>query len=100
MHVPKAVGALRLVYSPPPGVDPGLAQPTGSLVRFARMVRAATPETSGYLDGDGAPEYGILCHPNIGHVLHYIARRATPADNFGPYIGREPRAADRAGEAR
>jgi dolichyl-diphosphooligosaccharide--protein glycosyltransferase len=57
-----------------------------SLVRFAREVRRATPETSGFLDVDGRPEYGILCTPSLGHTLHYMARRATPANNFGPYL--------------
>ncbi len=87
VHLTHARGFLRLVRDPPAGIDLGLIQPVGSLVRFAQMVREATPETSGFLDGRGVPEYGILSHPNIGHAIHYVARRATPADNFGPYIG-------------
>ncbi len=57
-----------------------------SLTRFARMVRRYTPETSGYLDARGRPEYGVLCLPRYGHDVHYWARRATPANNFGPYL--------------
>jgi dolichyl-diphosphooligosaccharide--protein glycosyltransferase len=71
----------------PPLGDPLLATPDGTLYRFAEMVRAATPETRGFDAPDQHPEYGILCSPNIGHVLHYVARRATTADNFGPYSG-------------
>jgi len=71
----------------PPLGDPLLATPDGTLYRFAEMVRAATPETHGFDDPGQRAEYGILSSPNIGHVLHYVARRATTADNFGPYSG-------------
>jgi dolichyl-diphosphooligosaccharide--protein glycosyltransferase len=60
-----------------------------SLVRFARMVRQATPETAGFLEPDGRPEYSVLAKPSHGHTLNYEARRATPANNFGPYLDRE-----------
>jgi dolichyl-diphosphooligosaccharide--protein glycosyltransferase len=69
------------------GADPSLATPAGSLYRFAQAVRAATPETAGFDDPELRPAYAILASPNLGHVLHYVARRATPADNFGPYAG-------------
>jgi len=68
----------------PPG-DPLLATPTGTLYRFAEEVRRLTPETGGYFDAGERPAYGILCPANVGHVLHYVAHRATPSDNFGPY---------------
>jgi asparagine N-glycosylation enzyme membrane subunit Stt3 len=68
------------------GSDRALRSPGGTLLRFAQTVRAATPETSGFLDADARPEYGILSDPSLGHVLHYAARRATPSDNFGAYF--------------
>ena len=68
----------------PPG-DPLLTTATGSLYRFAEEVRRVTPETGGYFDPGERPAYGILCPANVGHVLHYVAHRATPSDNFGPY---------------
>jgi asparagine N-glycosylation enzyme membrane subunit Stt3 len=60
-----------------------------SLAHFARAIRAATPETSGYFDALRRPEYGILCQPSQGHALHYFARRATSSNNFGPYLDLE-----------
>jgi asparagine N-glycosylation enzyme membrane subunit Stt3 len=57
-----------------------------SLTRFARIIRATTPETAGYLDATQRPEYGVLCRPGDGHALQYFARRATPANAFGPYL--------------
>ncbi len=70
-----------------PNVDRILGTYPGTMIRFAQQVRAATPETAGFDDPGVQPEYGILAYPGIGHVLHYTAHRATPADNFGPYIG-------------
>ena len=61
----------------------------GTQLRFAEAVRAVTPESPGCDTSDEVPRYGILAHPAIGHVLHYVAHRATPADPLGPYIGRE-----------
>lgn len=69
--------------------DRALLTHEGTLVRFAQQVRAATPETAGFLD-EGRPEYGITTFAGLGHVLHQVARRATPADNFGHYVGAEP----------
>jgi hypothetical protein len=66
-----------------------LPTPEGTLLEFARQVRRATPETEGFLDPARPAEYGILTDPSLGHALHYVAHRATPADNFGPYLGRE-----------
>lgn len=67
--------------------DPVLSTPDGTLVRFAEEVRRVTPETGGYFDPTQRPAYGILAPANIGHLLHYVAHRATPSDNFGPYSG-------------
>lgn len=69
--------------------DRALDSVAGSAVRFARSLRETTPETSGFLETDGLPEYALLSDPSLGHVLHYEARRPTPSDNFGPNIGAE-----------
>lgn len=69
----------------PPLADPLLASATGSLYRFAEEIRRVTPETGGYDDPRAQPAYGIIAPANVGHLLHYVARRATPSDNFGPY---------------
>jgi len=63
--------------------------PEASIARFAQQVRRATPETAGFLEADRSPEYGILSDPSLGHALHYVARRPTLSDNFGPYTGEE-----------
>jgi hypothetical protein len=60
-----------------------------SLHHFTAQVRAATPETSGFLDPEVKPEYGIICPSLMGFIVNYHARRATPSGNFGPYVGRE-----------
>ena len=60
--------------------------PWASLLAFGRSVRAATPETAGYLDAEGVPAYGVLVEPSLGHALRWASRRAVPADNFGPYL--------------
>jgi len=63
---------------------PGL---TRTIHRFAKRVRAATPETSGFDDLGSPPEYGVLCPPTLGFAIEYSARRPSPSDNFGPYLG-------------
>lgn len=68
-------------------VDRALLSLQGTQLRFAERVRELTPQSPGCGPEAGRPDYGILAHPAIGHVLHYVARRATPADPFGPYIG-------------
>jgi hypothetical protein len=70
-----------------PLADPLLATPAGTLRRFAEEVRRVTPESGGYFDPLERPAYGILSPANVGHVLHYVAHRATPSDGFGPYSG-------------
>ncbi len=87
--VAQQIGQLRLEIArhrsgDEPG-DPLLATANGSLYRFAEEVRRVTPETGGYFDPSERPAYGILSPANVGHVLHYVAHRATPSDNFGPY---------------
>jgi dolichyl-diphosphooligosaccharide--protein glycosyltransferase len=87
LHLRAAVPAIRALRGEAGSADRALLSYEGSVVRFAEAVRRATPETAGFGDVSATPEYGILAYPGIGHVLHYVARRATPADNFGPYIG-------------
>jgi hypothetical protein len=83
----EAVATWRALRSPRPTGDHALRSAAGSLVRFAREVRAVTPETAGFLRGDAVPEYGVLVFPGIGHTFLYEARRATPGGNLGPYAG-------------
>lgn len=81
------VATREWLAAPDTGDDRALATAAGSLVRFARDVRAATPETGGFLGDAPLPEYGILVFPGIGHTFLYEARRATPGGNLGPYAG-------------
>jgi dolichyl-diphosphooligosaccharide--protein glycosyltransferase len=62
------------------------SSPFASLLAFGRSVRAATPETPGFLAPDGDPAYGVLVEASLGHALRYASRRAVPADNFGVYV--------------
>jgi asparagine N-glycosylation enzyme membrane subunit Stt3 len=68
--------------------DRALETLDGTAARFAQAVGEATPPTRGYFDAL-PPEYAILSPPGLGHALQYYARRPTPADSFGPYIGPE-----------
>jgi len=68
------------------GEDPALATAEGTLLRFGTLVGEATPATSGFLDPDARPEYGIIAYPIMGHVFQWVSRRPTPADTFGPYL--------------
>ena len=78
------------------GIDRALLSVAGSQMRFAQLVRRSS-DPSGHCaaDGDDVPAYGVLAHVGLGHALHYSGMRATPADPFGPYIGRENFAAVR-----
>lgn len=79
-HAVRSVWVLR-------GYQVVLKRPGLGLVRsvyaFVDAVREATPET-----GD-VPEYGILTPSTLGFAMNARGRRATPAGNFGPYVGRE-----------
>lgn len=83
----RGVATARALSGQGPARDRALDTHQGTMRRFAEQVRRHTPETAGFDDPSAQPDYGILAWPGIGHVLHYAARRATPADNFGPYIG-------------
>jgi hypothetical protein len=47
-----------------------------------------SPPTAGWLDPEIAPEYGVLCAWDAGHMVRYRARRPVVQDNFGVYAGR------------
>ena len=86
---PRAMRSLASLTPGWPGAERARLGVAPSLVEFARRVRHATPETSGFLASDVAPEYGVVAHANLGHALQYIARRPTPTDPFWSYIGQE-----------
>jgi dolichyl-diphosphooligosaccharide--protein glycosyltransferase len=52
-------------------------------------LRLHTPETAGYLDPTGEPEYGVLARWGEGHFITYGARRPTVMGNFGDDLGRD-----------
>lgn len=82
---PTIYGKMRRDFSPPEFRQaPENISRNLALVRFCRRVRAVTPETAGFMAPAERPEYGIMAMSGYGHVLHYVSRRATPADNFGP----------------
>lgn len=54
-----------------------------------RWMARNTPKTSGYLDREAQPEYGVLCEWSVGHLLRYRSERPMVQDNFGPFAGRE-----------
>ncbi len=66
-----------------------LRVPTVQLVRFAQRVRELTGGCGLDLAGTRRSGAGILVTPRYGHVLHYVAHCATPADNFGPQFSLE-----------
>jgi len=60
-----------------------------ALVATARWLRENTPETSGFLDREVKPEYGVLAMWGRGHVIEYRSRRPTIVTNFGDDLGGE-----------
>ncbi|MEE8581755.1 MAG: hypothetical protein V3T33_09215, partial [Myxococcota bacterium] len=88
-RLPGRIAHLRRpkLESPLPADQP--LTPKQSLLRFAEIIREVTPETAGYFEPSLQPEYSILCRPTFGHVMHFAARRATPANNMGPHLNAE-----------
>jgi len=82
LYAPQILASWRILREGRLPGDPALATPSGSLIRFLESVRRATPETSGWLDARGFPEYGVLNSSSIGHALHYVARRASASDGL------------------
>lgn len=95
LYLPQLRASWSVLSAGRPIGDPALATPTGSLIRFLQSVRRATPETSGFLDAGGFPEYGVLNPARIGHPIHYVARRASAADGLLHTVGAENFAAAR-----
>ena len=89
IHWPRAVVSWRALQGDPAVLEPPRHGIAVTLTRFLLEVRALTPETSGYFDDDGEPEYAMLAHPNLGHAVQQVARRATATDPFWAYIGPE-----------
>lgn len=58
-------------------------------VAVGRWMRVHTPETAGWLDPAGSPEYGVLAPWEAGHALLWEAHRPTVIDNFGDDLGPE-----------
>jgi dolichyl-diphosphooligosaccharide--protein glycosyltransferase len=85
LHVGMLAGAVNAYRSGPPPARAPLS-PQMSMRRFVEEVRAATPETAGFLEPGVRPEYGILVPPSLGHDVVYVARRPVPANNLGPYL--------------
>ncbi len=64
-----------------------------AILRMRRFARAATwmrentPPTAGFLDAGEEPAYGVLSLWTHGHLIEYMARRPSIADNFGDDLG-------------
>jgi dolichyl-diphosphooligosaccharide--protein glycosyltransferase len=55
----------------------------------ARWLREHSPPTSGFLEPEVEPEYGVLADFGYGHLILYVARRPTVIGNFGDDVGAE-----------
>jgi dolichyl-diphosphooligosaccharide--protein glycosyltransferase len=87
--VPFGAPTLAALTGRTPGGDRALLTVEGTQLRFAERVAALSPPETSCWEQEARPAAGVLSHPTLGHVLHYTARRATPADPFGPYGVRE-----------
>jgi len=66
---------------------PAVRRQDRALVATARWLRENTPATSGFLDREVRPEYGVLAMWGRGHVIEYRGRRPTIVTNFGDDLG-------------
>ena len=66
---------------------PEAVQRRRSFARAAVWLRESSPPTAGFLDPDVAPEYGVLALWSHGHLIEYVARRPSVANNFGDDLG-------------
>ena len=62
---------------------------TRGLLRTAEWIAANTPQTAGFDDLGAEPEYGVLAHWDLGHILIYVGQRPTVVGNFGDDLGDE-----------
>jgi len=88
-EIPRLRSGLGVLSGNPPHQAVGIDLIAQNVAHFARKVRKATPDTEGFLDQKRNPEYGVIAHANLGHVLHYYGRRATATDPMWSYIGPE-----------
>lgn len=58
-----------------------------SFARAARWLRDNSPDTAGFFDPQAVPEYGVLAFWAHGHLIEYVARRPSIANNFGDDLG-------------
>ena len=56
--------------------------------RAARWLRDHSPDPRGFFGGE-PPMYGVLALWTHGHMIEYVARRPSVADNFGDDLGGE-----------
>ncbi len=87
VYLPRAIGSLQIPFATRPVQMNPRSTVAGSLISFAHEVREQTPETRGFVDQHAVPAYGVIAEPNLGHVLHYVARRATATDPMWAFIG-------------
>ena len=74
---------------PDGAADRALLSIAGTQLRFARRVEDLTPRSSRCDRAPFLPGAGLMAHPSVSPMLYYVAGRATPAANFGPYTGAE-----------
>lgn len=88
-ELPRIANGWAVLRGEAPAPARGIDRVAQGVAHFSRRVREATPDTDGFLDQRRNPEYGVIAHANLGHVLHYYARRATATDPMWSYIGPE-----------
>ena len=57
------------------------------MVEMAGWLSRRTPVSAGWMNPARRPAYGVVAPWELGHVIEYVARRATVTDNFGDDIG-------------
>ncbi|MFT5442141.1 MAG: asparagine N-glycosylation enzyme membrane subunit Stt3 [Myxococcota bacterium] len=88
-EIPRLRSGFATLRGEPVAAPIGMDRISKNMAHFARKVRAATPDTEGFLNQRRNPEYGVIAHANLGHLLHYYGRRATATDPMWSYIGPE-----------
>ena len=58
-------------------------------LQTARWIQRRTPATSGWLNPEGRPEYGVMAPWSVGHVIVYTGQRPAVNGNFGDDVGPE-----------
>lgn len=72
----------------PVRLPPGLVRQR-AFRRAAAWLRANSPPTSGWLAPGAQPEYGVMASWTHGHLIEFVARRPSIANNFGDDLGEE-----------